>query len=236
MPPRTDHLAKAKDYIAKGEDYYRKAAEEIKAAMDEDSTLSYVEIGRRLGRSDTWCGRLVRSYTTSTRAADEDLIVDWDSGSNKRADVVQQAARNKPTEIAKAIQAAPEPARRQIMAELAEEHETRQPMYEALSDSADARVEASDRRAREATPDLSAMGDELDAGHGMAKARRVLRSEVLPAIQRLDFSTRKGMKARDTLMEDLAELENTVGWIRSALESSDGSFDDELARILEEAS
>lgn len=61
---KTDHLAKAKDYIAKGEDYYRRAAEEIVAAQTADPTLGYRAIGETLGRSPSWCQRLVTHFTS----------------------------------------------------------------------------------------------------------------------------------------------------------------------------
>lgn len=60
-----DHLALAKDYIARGEDFYRKAADEIKAAMTADTTLSYREIGRSIGKSDRWCRDIVQWSTTA---------------------------------------------------------------------------------------------------------------------------------------------------------------------------
>lgn len=90
----TDHLANAREYIAKGDDYYGKAADEILAAQAEDPTLGYREIGERIGRSHQWCRRLVQSRTSVTRADDEPLVVDWQSGSNKRDEVAAKVLKD----------------------------------------------------------------------------------------------------------------------------------------------
>lgn len=99
------HLTRARGYIAKGDDFYRKAVEEIVQAQQEhrDQTgeeLTYVEIGRQVGRSDQWVGTLVRSWTSSTRASDGDFQPDWKSGSNKRDEVARKVLRD-PEERAK---------------------------------------------------------------------------------------------------------------------------------------
>lgn len=51
------HLAKAEGYLAKGEAWYRKAADEMRAAKNEGAI--WPEIGDRLGRSKSWCERIV---------------------------------------------------------------------------------------------------------------------------------------------------------------------------------
>jgi hypothetical protein len=51
------HLAKAEGYLAKGEGWYRKAAVEMRAAKNEGAT--WVELGDRLGKSKSWCEKIV---------------------------------------------------------------------------------------------------------------------------------------------------------------------------------
>lgn len=63
-----DHLTAAADFIARGENYYRRAADEIVAAMREDTTLSYREVGRRLDRDESWVRRLVQWRTSAAPA------------------------------------------------------------------------------------------------------------------------------------------------------------------------
>lgn len=66
----TDHLARAKDYIGKGEEFYRKAAEEIKAAREADFALTWEQVAERVGKSGTWCRRLVQWGTSPQSTAD----------------------------------------------------------------------------------------------------------------------------------------------------------------------
>lgn len=53
------HLDKAEKLFAKGDSYYAQAADEIVAAQGADSTLTNGEVGKRLGKSDTWVGRVL---------------------------------------------------------------------------------------------------------------------------------------------------------------------------------
>lgn len=76
----TDHLALAKEYIAKGDDYYSRAAAEIVAAKEEYPELTWVEIGRRLGRDESWVRRLVESFRKSAAAPETEFKVNWQSG------------------------------------------------------------------------------------------------------------------------------------------------------------
>lgn len=85
----TDHLAKAKDYIAKGDDYYFKAAAEILAAKEERPELTWVEIGRQLGRSEAWVRRLVVARNDFLKTGEFEVA--QHSGSNKRDEVVHRA-------------------------------------------------------------------------------------------------------------------------------------------------
>jgi hypothetical protein len=54
------HLDKAAGFIAKGEAFYRKAVEEIRAAQQADPTLTQRQIGKAMGRSDTWVGDILQ--------------------------------------------------------------------------------------------------------------------------------------------------------------------------------
>lgn len=66
-----EHLAQARECIAIGDAAdaktaaYEAAADHIIAAQREDTTLSYREIGRQVGKSDVWVGQLVRWRTTA---------------------------------------------------------------------------------------------------------------------------------------------------------------------------
>lgn len=112
---KTDHLAKAKDYIAKGEDYYRKAAEEIFAERNESDT-SWREIGRRVGRDESWCRRLVQWYTNAAGAASGPSRPFAEPGRerDRAADAAKQVIRERPEAIAEVIAQAPPEAQRKI--------------------------------------------------------------------------------------------------------------------------
>ena len=86
MATAQQHLTKAKTYVDKGQDYFRKASEEILAAKDADPTLSNREIGRQLGRSHVWVGKLIGWYMsgnplTTTPFARETATGSWRSPS-----------------------------------------------------------------------------------------------------------------------------------------------------------
>lgn len=91
-------LNAAKKYIAKGDEFYEKAADEIVAAQKEDPTLSYPEIGRRVGKSRTWVRTLVQwrtsGMTSPTPHAREE---------NAHQDITstRRVARERPEEFAR---------------------------------------------------------------------------------------------------------------------------------------
>jgi hypothetical protein len=228
----TDHLTKAKEYIAKGDDYHRKAAEEIVAAMEEDPTLSHRAIADQIGKSPRWVGHLVRSFTSAQGLPDNDSFkVEW--GTEKPATTAKKVAREDPQAIAEAIKEAPESARRKIAKAIAKDRSTSREVYEAISENVTERTEGAETRARKRRPGLYALSDELDASVGLMKARKILMHEVLPALEKLDVSDQE---RRESLLDDLTEVENAIGWVRSVLESDAGSFDQQLAAILEERS
>lgn len=112
-----DHLERAKSYIERGEDFYRKAASEIQAAMDADPQLSYSGVGDRLGRSKSWCQRLVTHFTS---VADPEHPPfggpDENEARYQRHDrrKVEQIAQERPEAVAEAIAKADPETQRKI--------------------------------------------------------------------------------------------------------------------------
>jgi hypothetical protein len=104
------HLAKAKDFLGKGDEFYRKAAEEIEAALEADRTLSQAEVSRQIGKGATYVSYL-RSALSRARNTGEPFRVDWQSGSNRREDIVAKALRETPAEEVQSLVAELDPQR-----------------------------------------------------------------------------------------------------------------------------
>jgi len=85
------HLAVAVGYIAKGDEFYAKAADEIIAAMAAEP-LTYLEVGKRIGKSDTWVSRLVTQRRAFLRRNDPDetFTLDHERGSHATTAEIEQ--------------------------------------------------------------------------------------------------------------------------------------------------
>lgn len=136
---KTDRLLdEAKVEIEKGDNHYAKAADKIIAAMKADTTLSYREIAKRIGKSDQWCRRLVQSRTNATPESGEEFQVDWERGSHATTEEIEEGARK----------ALADPAKRQKI-------------FSGLSPTEQAEVGASafqTQEAREAAANLDGQG------------------------------------------------------------------------------
>jgi hypothetical protein len=207
---KTDHLAKAKDYIAKGEDFYRKAAEEIKAAMDEDPTLSNVEVGKQLGRSEKWIRDLVKWSTTS-----ESSPTPY-SGAEVAAEVdarkVRQAARERPEAIAEAISSAPAEAQQKIADEILKAPNTERSLRNVV------------KKASEPAPTYELPKAESKLGDAVMRAWEA--SELLREGEDPPYDAKYRMT---TLAEKLERL--AIG-LRHYLDT--GDVDAEFTQLLEE--
>jgi hypothetical protein len=54
------HLILARGYLARGDEMYRKAASEIRAAMNDDPTLTQKQVGEWFGHKQSWVSQLLK--------------------------------------------------------------------------------------------------------------------------------------------------------------------------------
>jgi hypothetical protein len=90
----SDHIQLAREYIAKGDEFYAKAAGEIVAAKEERPELTWAEIGRQLGRDESWVRKLATSFRNPARRDDEPFSVDWQSGANTQDVAAARVLKN----------------------------------------------------------------------------------------------------------------------------------------------
>lgn len=215
------HLAKAKDYIAKGDEYYAKAAEEIMAARQERPELTWVQIGRELGRSDDWARRLVLAREDFLKkGAEEPLKVDWESGSNKRADVTKATlAKAEPETIREIIADLPKEQKVAIEAVVEEElHPQRVEWRERVERSEEARRE--ERKERHGFRYIQYEGI-------LTKVRGLLR-EIGKEAEGVEFPTEE----QELLLESLERAQHELELVRLALSGATGiDWDAEFAKI-----
>lgn len=84
-----DHLSKAAEYASKGDAWYAKAADEIIAAREE-RPLTWKQVAEGVGKSDTWCRRIVEWRVSG----DANLPnPDWKRGSHATAQEITDGAR-----------------------------------------------------------------------------------------------------------------------------------------------
>jgi hypothetical protein len=128
------HLLAAAEYLAIAESSdatraaYEHAADEIIAAQKEDPTLSNVQVGRRLKRSERWVRDLLRwrptasdsnpsPFTRAARAAH--------GATNPDDSTAKKVARERPDAFVKAFEQAPPEAKRQIAQRISRAPEVR---------------------------------------------------------------------------------------------------------------
>ena len=93
-----DHLDRAAAFIAVAESgdsrqaAYERAALEIEAAMEADPSLSQAKIGKRIGKGEVYVNRLLKALLR-TRRTGEPFKVDWQSGTNRRDDLLPAAIK-----------------------------------------------------------------------------------------------------------------------------------------------
>lgn len=90
----TGYPANAREYITKGDEFYEKAAAAIAAAMDERPELTWAQVGRDVGRNESWVRKLVTSFRNPSRRDDEHFTVDWRSGANTQDVAAGRALRD----------------------------------------------------------------------------------------------------------------------------------------------
>lgn len=225
MNTTTDHLAKAKEYIAKGEGYYRKAADEIIAAKQADSTLSNRAIGERIGKSRDWVRLLVQARTNGDEVAPFAKRPTDDSGAAKRV------ARERPEELADAIESAPPEARRRAVEAIsnaaADDPETRASIAGAGARASRAMQEDAEQRERKRSPDLVNRSEAYNIASDLLSARyKVTRAlERLGEIELTD-------ETRFIVTEQAKTLENAISWLLSFLETGDRSWQEQLEKLL----
>lgn len=122
------HLAAAVEYIAVAESgdaeksAYEHAADEIIAAQAEDSTLSNVEIGRRVGKSRDWVRLLVQWRTNGDDVAPFGA---QRQTQDRNVSGARTTARNRPDDFAQAFEDAPPEAKRQIAERISHDPDVR---------------------------------------------------------------------------------------------------------------
>ncbi len=109
------HLDKAASYAEKGEAFYRKAAEEIIAARAADPSLSFTEIGDKLGRSKSWAQRIVAFGKSPANTVSS--TTPWEDHKAIDARKARQVLREAPLEqIEQMIEDLPEERREAVAA------------------------------------------------------------------------------------------------------------------------
>lgn len=117
-PAAEKHLEEAAAFIAVAESgdakqaAYRRAAEEIEAAKRADPELTNRQIAGRIGKHESWVGRLLHALACA--GASGDFRVDW-----QRGDRLASEAREKPDAFVRAYQQAPPKVQRQIAKQVA---------------------------------------------------------------------------------------------------------------------
>lgn len=123
------HLAAAVEFIAIAESgdaersAYEHAADEIKAAMDEDPTLSQQAVADRVGKSRRWVRDLVQWRTSGQRGAP---FADPENPSKRSAARdAERIAAERPDAFADAYEQAPPEAKRRIAERISHAPEVR---------------------------------------------------------------------------------------------------------------
>jgi hypothetical protein len=192
------HIAKAATHLARGEGSYRKAADEMQAAKDAGAT--WPEIGDGLGRSASWCRRIVswaktpaNDRSTSTPFGGEAERERLDSSATRKVlrdaplEQIEQLMGDLAPERRQAIAAAAGHTYSQARQAVEEEKKNRTPEEEKARQQD---REESTRAARQATSVFTALGivghleqatEELrelmaDASLGPEGARRIERA------------------------------------------------------------
>jgi hypothetical protein len=128
------HLAAAAEYIKIAESgdaaraAYAHAADEIIAAQKDDSTLSNYQIGRHLGRSESWVRTLVRWRTTADSSTDSPFTREARRQRGEASpddSTAKKVARERPKAFVAAFRDAPPAARKAIAKEISKAPEVR---------------------------------------------------------------------------------------------------------------
>lgn len=226
--PTNPHLAKAAEYIGKGEAFYHKAAAEIIAAQADDPTLGYRVIGAALGKTDKWCRDIVRWHTTADvtgRATPYAGEGDRVMKSHTRSTLT----RATPDEVRAIVADLPPEAKANLAGAIVDDPEARRAHTRAAIDHQRAAETQVDAAQAERAPRLVHDAGWLDAAGAMLKARRMY-AEALDAARRVDLADDE----RAALTQTNDEMGRIHGWFASYLASGAGSFDTELAALLEE--
>jgi len=95
--PTAAHLVRAKDFADRGDvhatkagEFYAKAADEVIAARAEEP-LTWPEIAKKMGRSQTWCREIVTAR--QLKPAETSIEVKWSRGSHATTAEIRQGAK-----------------------------------------------------------------------------------------------------------------------------------------------
>lgn len=217
----TDHLARAKEYIAKGDGYYARAVDEIRSAQRQDPTLSYREIGERVGKSATWCSKLVQA-ATSDEALEAPFGGDYNAPSRKAGakKVLREADDDTVTEIVAAL---PTEAVRRIAAKSTERIESER---KATVERNEAREQADPERAA-----LRRKQVVLDVNYELSTARVAIENGSADyAANENDFDAGE----RENLLRRLIGIRDAVNAFSVMVDTGDLGLVDEITEFLAE--
>lgn len=108
MTPKAERLlASAKANIKRGEAFYRQAAREIESAREEDFTLTWEAVAKKIGKSDRWCREIV-AWATNPEGTAGRLPFSEPQGAVAKRHAKSSLRDAKPREIAEDYLADPQ--------------------------------------------------------------------------------------------------------------------------------
>lgn len=168
------HLDKAQTYLGKGEEFYRKAAGEIESAKLADPTLSYTEIGDRLGRSKSWVQRIVAFGKSPANAVSSSTP--WEDHQAINLRKTKQLLREAPLEQVE-----------QMIAELPKERQTA--IRAAAGDGYSKARQAEDERVKNLTPSERKEIEAAQEGIGESTRKALASFTTLGVVGHLEQAT-----------------------------------------------